>query len=53
MVQLVAVPIFSGREFHKDGPQAEKIWSANLRAVRGTATLCPLLDWRSLLIGIL
>ena len=49
MVQLVAILVCSGREFHDDGPQAEKARSANLRAVRGTASLVPLLDRRSIL----
>ena len=49
MVQLAAILICSGREFHKDGPQAEKAHSAYLRAVRGTASLFPLLDRRSFL----
>ena len=48
MVQLVAILICLGREFHKDGPQAEKAHSANLRAVRGTASLFPLLDRRGI-----
>ena len=48
MVQLVAILICSGREFYEDGPQAKKACSANLRAVRGTASLFPLLDRRGI-----
>ena len=44
MVQLETILICSGREFHKDGTQAEKARSANLRAERGTASVFQLLE---------
>ena len=49
MVWHVAILICSGRTFYEDGPQAEKVFSANLRAECDTTSLFPQLDLSSLL----